>query len=127
MLKKVEQIKKKMAFPVTQWEATAERKKQVASQVKMEARIGVRSQGMPDAETFNRKFKNVCRNWHLPFSTLTKKAIQAYFNFFLVKVVVCFVLLFFLAKIKVAIFVRIYEQIIKNVRTYNRREINIHF
>ena len=49
MLKKVEQIKKKMAFPVTQWEGTAERKKQVASQVKMEARIGVRSQGMPDA------------------------------------------------------------------------------
>ena len=116
-----------MAFPLTLWEGTAERKKQVASQVKMEARIGVRSQGMPDAETFNRKFKNVCRNWHLPFSTLTKKAIQAYFNFFLVKVVVCFVLLFFLAKIKVAIFVRIYEQIIKNVRTYNRREINIHF
>ena len=89
-----------MAFPVTIWEGPAERKKQVASQVKMEARIGVRSQGMPDAETFNRKFKNVCRNWHLPFSTLTKKAIQAYFEFFLVKVVVCFVLLFFSCKNK---------------------------
>ena len=38
-----------MAFPLTLWEGTAERKKQVASQVKMEARIGVRSQGMPDA------------------------------------------------------------------------------
>ena len=49
-----------MAFPLTLWEGTAERKKQVASEVKMEARIGVRSQGMPDTETFNRKFKNVC-------------------------------------------------------------------
>ena len=85
---------------MTQWEGTAERKKQVASQVKMEAGIGLRSQGMPDTETFNRKFKNVCWNWHLPFSTLTKKAIQAYFEFFLVKVVVCFVLLFFSCKNK---------------------------
>ena len=64
----------------------------------MEARKGVWSQGMPDSETFNRKFKN----WHLPFSTLTKKkTIQVYFEFFLVKVVVdCFVLHFFSCKNK---------------------------
>ena len=49
-----------MAFPVTLWEGIAERENQVASQSKIEARRGVWSQGMPDSETFNRKFKNVC-------------------------------------------------------------------
>ena len=64
-----------MALPVTLWEEREkrERENQVASQSKMEARRGVGSQGMRDSETFNRKFKNVCWNWHLPFSTLTKK------------------------------------------------------
>ena len=87
----------------------------------MEDRRGVWSQGMPDSQTFNRKFKNVCRNWHLPFSTLTKKKKQFKFilNFFRLKLLLIVLsCTFFLAKIKVAIFVITYEQIIKNVLTY---------
>ena len=49
-----------------------------------------------------------------PFRLKQKKQFKLILNFFLVNAVVCFVLLFFFfAKIKVAIFVIIYEQIIK--------------
>ena len=87
----------------------------------MEARRGVGSQGMRDSETFNRKFKNICWNWHLPFSTLTKKKklFKFILNFFWLKLLLIVLsCTFFLAKIKVTIFVITYEQITKNVLTY---------
>ena len=61
---------------------------------------------MRDSETFNRRFKNICWNWHLLFSTFfekKKKTIQVYFEIFWLKLLLIVLsCTFFLAKIKIA-------------------------
>ena len=111
---------KKGRFPGDLMGGIVESQNQVASQTKMKARKGMRTQGITDVETFNRKFKETfAETGTFLFRLQRKKAIQVYFEFFGLKLLL-FVLFcsFFLTKIKVAIFVIIYEQIIENVHTY---------
>ena len=84
---------KKGRFPGDLMGGIAESQNQVASQTKMKARKGMRTQGITDVETFNRKFKETfAETGTFLFRLQRKKAIQV--------VVVCFVLLLFSYKNK---------------------------
>ena len=84
---------KKGRFPGDLMGGIVESQNQVASQTKMKARKSMRTQGITDVETFNRKFKETfAKNGTFLFRLQRKKAIQV--------VVVCFVLLLFSYKNK---------------------------